>query len=222
MAESLFDDRYRYDYIYPRGRSGETLRAVDTHDDDRPVVIKRPGPNDAPPIRAGQEVSIMNERKAMLRLAGHPVLTELLGDGQFLVGGAPQQYIVMERCEGVLVADMVHDLAARGERLPEMEMLIIIDHLLDLIDTAHAQDIVYNDVDAKHLFWDREAHRLKVIDWGNAVFLEGDAVTPQGISRQTDIFQVGELLYFIITGGNRPDIPPRRRHRFSPGFRAGY
>ena len=30
MADSLFDNRYRYDYIYPRGRSGETLRAVDT------------------------------------------------------------------------------------------------------------------------------------------------------------------------------------------------
>ncbi|MBL8119158.1 MAG: hypothetical protein JNJ78_16605, partial [Anaerolineae bacterium] len=65
MADSLFDNRYRYDYIYPRGRSGETLRAVDTQSDDRPVVIKRPAPNDAPPIRAGQEVSILNERKAL-------------------------------------------------------------------------------------------------------------------------------------------------------------
>ncbi|MBN1967287.1 MAG: hypothetical protein JW910_21725, partial [Anaerolineae bacterium] len=41
------------------------------------------------------------------------------------------------------------------------------------------------------------------IDWGNAVFLEGDEVTPQGISRQTDVYQVGELLYFIVTGGQR-------------------
>ncbi|KXK12456.1 MAG: hypothetical protein UZ15_CFX003003490 [Chloroflexi bacterium OLB15] len=54
MAEGLFDNRYRYDYIYPRGRSGETLRAVDIHENDRLVVIKRPAPQDAPPIRAGQ------------------------------------------------------------------------------------------------------------------------------------------------------------------------
>src|ERR1051326_9169139 len=87
MADSLFDNRYRYDYIYPRGRSGETLRAVDTQASDRPVVIKRPAPNDAPPIRAGQEVSILNERKALQKLAGHPVATALLGSGQFLVGG---------------------------------------------------------------------------------------------------------------------------------------
>lgn len=207
MADSLFDNRYRYDYIYPRGRSGETLRAVDTASQDRPVVIKRPAPNDAPPIRAGQEVSILNERKALQRLSGHPVLTEALGSGQFSVGGTLHQYIVMERAQGVIIADEVGELARRGERLPILEMLIIIDLLLDLLELAHSRDIVYNDVDAKHLFWDRDNYRLKVIDWGNAVFLEGDEITPQGVSRQSDIFQVGELLYFIVTGGSRADIP---------------
>jgi hypothetical protein len=207
MADSLFDSRYRYDYIYPRGRSGETLRAVDTGDKDRPVVIKRPAPNDAPPIRAGQEVSILNERKALTRLAGQATVTALLGGGQFVVGGTPHQYIVMERAEGEIVADVVLELAARGERLPELEMLVIVDKLLEVLSAAHAQDIVYNDVDAKHLFWDREHYRLKLIDWGNAVFLEGDDITPQGVSRQSDIFQVGELLYFILSGGGRIDIP---------------
>ncbi len=207
MADSLFDNRYRYDYIYPRGRSGETLRAVDTQSGDRLVVVKRPAPNDAPPIRAGQEVSILNERKALQKLAGHPVATALLGGGQFLVGGTAQQYIVMERGQGAVIADVVRELAQREERMPELEMLIIMDQLLDLLQTAHSRDIVYNDVDAKHLFWERDAYKLKVIDWGNAVFLEGDEMTPQGISRQSDIMQVGELLYFIVTGGGRADVP---------------
>lgn len=207
MANSLFDNRYRYDYIYPRGRSGETLRAIDTAVNDRKVVIKRPAPNDAPPIRAGQEVSIANERRVLQRLAGHPVLTELLDEGQFYVGGVPHQYIVMERAEGTIIGDEVLDLNAAGERLPELEMLVIVDRLLDLLYTAHAKDIVYNDVDAKHLFWNRDTYNLKAIDWGNAVFLEGDEVTPQGISRQTDIFQVGELIFFIVTGGRRADVP---------------
>lgn len=207
MADSLFDNRYRYDYIYPRGRSGETLRALDTQQNERPVVIKRPAPNDAPPIRAGQEVSILNERKALTRLAGHDVLTEFLAEGQFFVGGMPHQYIVMERAQGMIIADEVLERARSGERLPALEMLVIIDHLLDLLQLAHARDIVYNDVDAKHLFWDREHYCLKVIDWGNAVFLEGDEVTPQGVSRQSDIFQVGELVYFIVTGGRRAEIP---------------
>jgi serine/threonine protein kinase len=207
MADSLFDNRYRYDYIYPRGRSGETLRAVDTQDKNRPIVIKRPAPNDAPPIRAGQEVSIVNEREALTRLAGHPVLAELLGTGQFFVGGMPHQYIVMERAMGIIIADEVAQLASQRHRLPELEMLVIIAHVIDLLQAAHDKDFVYNDVDAKHLFWDRDTHSLKVIDWGNAVFLEGDEVTPQGISRQTDVYQVGELLYFILSGGHRAEIP---------------
>ncbi len=218
MADSLFDNRYRYDYIYPRGRSGETLRAVDTQANDRPVVIKRPAPNDAPPIRAGQEVSILNERKALTRLAGHPVLTELLGTGQFSVGGMPHQYIVMERGQGQIVAELVMELAARGERLPELEMLVIIDRLLDLLQTAHQHDIVYNDVDAKHLFWDREHYRLKLIDWGNAVFLEGDEITPQGVSRQNDVTQVGEVLHMILTGGSRIEVPRNATDDFRVDF----
>lgn len=223
MADSLFDNRYRYDYIYPRGRSGETLRAVDTQDKDRPVVIKRPAPNDAPPIRAGQEVSILNERKALTRLAGHPALCALTGTGQFLVGGMAHQYIAIERADGLIIGDLVLELAAQNERLPELELLIIVDALLDLLIVAHQHDIVYNDVDAKHLFWNRELYRLKVIDWGNAVFLEGDEQTPQGISRANDIYQVGELLYYVVTGGGRVEVtrdPARAGDDFQLDFGA--
>ena len=218
MADGLFDNRYRYNYIYPRGRSGETLRAVDTQADERPVVIKRPNPNDAPPIRAGQEVSIVNEREALTRLAGHPVLTELLGSGQFFVGGIPHQYIVMERAEGVIIADEVVSLAGQHQRLPVLETLEIMERLINLLRSAHDNDIVYNDVDAKHLFWNREKYQLKVIDWGNAVFLEGDVVTPQGISRQTDVFQLGELLYFILSGGRRVEVPRDADAEFEVDF----
>ncbi len=218
MANSLFDKRYRYNYIYPRGRSGETLRAVDTLDDDRPVAIKRPHPNDAPPIRAGQEVSIINEREALTRLAGHAVLTKLLGSGQFFVGGIPQQYIVMERAEGIIIADEVARLAGNQQRLPELEMLEVVGQLIDLLQAAHDKDIVYNDVDAKHLFWNRDAYQLKVIDWGNAVFLEGDETTAQGISRQTDIYQLGELLYFLLSGGRRVEVPRAADTDFAVDF----
>jgi hypothetical protein len=218
MADSLFDSRWRYDFIYPRGRSGETLRAVDINNNDRLVVIKRPAPSDAPPIRAAQEVSIATERRALSRLAGHPVLTDLVAEGQFSVGGQAHQYIVVERAEGVIVADEVLKLSESGDRLPELEMLVILDRLLDLLYVAHSKDIVYNDVDAKHLFWNRENYRLKVIDWGNAVFLQGDEVT-SGISKQSDIYQVGELLYFILTGGGRPEVPRDAPDEWQPDFK---
>ena len=201
-TESLFDNRYRYDYIFPRGRSGETLRAYDTLDHDRPVVIKRPAPQDAPPMRAGQEVSIRNERQALERLSGHPVLTELRGSGTFRVGGHTHEYIVMDLAQGQIVEEMVLELAQHDRYLPDLEVLVIIDSLLDLLAYAHDKRVIYNDVDAKHLFWDRDAYRLKVIDWGNAVFTDEPGAPPT-VSRATDIYQCGELLYFIFTGGSR-------------------
>jgi serine/threonine protein kinase len=204
-TESLFDNRYRYDYIYPRGRSGETLRAYDTQDHDRPVVIKRPAPQDAPPMRAGQEVSIRNEKQALERLSGHPVLAELRGSGTFRVGGQTHEYIVMDLARGQIVENMVLELAEHGQYLPDLETLVIIDNLLDLLVYAHEKQVIYNDVDAKHLFWDRDAYRLTVIDWGNAVFPDEPGALPT-VTRASDIYQIGELLYFILTGGNRLSV----------------
>lgn len=201
-TESLFDNRYRYDHIYPRGRSGETLRAYDTLDGDRPVVVKRPAPQDAPPMRAGQEVSIRNERHALERLSGHPVLIELCGTGTFRVGGHTHEYIVLELAEGVVIEEEVLELAKEDRQLPELESLVIVDHLLDLLAYAHDRNVIYNDVDAKHLFWDRSRYQLKVIDWGNAVFTDEPGALATA-TRASDIFQCGELLYFIFTGGMR-------------------
>ncbi|NDJ78238.1 MAG: hypothetical protein GYB65_18470 [Chloroflexi bacterium] len=108
----------------------------------------------------------------------------------------------MDFAPGDVVESMVLALAERGEYLPLLEVLVIIDNLLDLLATAHDRQIIYNDVDAKHLFWDRDAYRLKVIDWGNAVFTDETGALPTA-TRGSDIFQCGELLYFILTGGNR-------------------
>ncbi|MFQ3536282.1 MAG: hypothetical protein SNJ58_10435 [Aggregatilineales bacterium] len=202
--DSLFDNRYRYDHIYPRGRSGETLRAYDTFNGDRPCVIKRPAPQDAPPIRAGQELSILNEKRALEQLSGHPVLCELLHSGTFRIGGQQHQYIVIEMATGETLEALTLALAAMGERLPDLELLTVLEGVLDLLQTAHDKRIVYNDVDAKHIFWDREAYQLKMIDWGNAVFLESETHTH--VTRQADIAQVGQLLYFLLSGGRRLDL----------------
>src|SRR5215468_11349259 len=98
--DSLFDNRYRYDHIYPRGRSGETLRAYDTLNSDQPVVIKRPALQDAPPMRAGQEQNILNEKRALERLGGQPSVPKLHQMGIFRVSGQAQHYIVLDEALG--------------------------------------------------------------------------------------------------------------------------
>ncbi|MCC6799938.1 MAG: hypothetical protein IT325_07460, partial [Anaerolineae bacterium] len=141
-------------------------------------------------------------RHALERLSGHPVLIELCGGGTFRVGGHTHEYIVLELAEGAVVEESVLELAKDNRLLPELESLVIVDRLLDLLAFAHEKNVIYNDVDAKHLFWDRASYRLKVIDWGNAAFTDEPGALASA-SRASDIFQVGELLYFIFTGGMR-------------------
>jgi hypothetical protein len=176
-------------------------------------------------MRAGQEVSIVNEKRALERLTGHPVLCELLHSGTFRVGAQTHQYIAVELADGKTIEDYVLELSAEGKRLPELEMLVVLDALLDLLSYAHDRKVIYNDVDAKHLYWNRDTYRLKLIDWGNAVLLDNDSGTA---SKASDAYQTAELIYFIMTGGKRlerrgtdavfnlpDDVPPRIRSLLS-------
>src|SRR5690349_14031709 len=154
--DTLFDNRYRIDRAYPRGRSGEVLRAFDTLNDDQPVVIKRPALQDAPPMRAGQEQNILNEKRALERLGGHPSVPTLRQMGIFRVGGQAQHYIVLEEATGVALDMLVRQFADHGQRLPNLETLVIFDALLDVIQAAHDRKMVYNNLEPANLYWDRE------------------------------------------------------------------
>ena len=175
-------------------------------------------------MRAGQERSILVEQRALEKLSGHPVLTELRHVGTFRVGGQTHHYIAVDMARGVTVESLVLELAEGGERLTELEMLVIVENLLDLLQVAHERKIVYNDVDAKHLFWDRGRYQLKVIDWGNAIFLDADNAPPHA-GRAADILQTGQLLYFIVSGGHRleaghPDPAADLGENVSPRLKA--
>src|SRR5205085_1808397 len=108
---------------------GEVLRAFDTLNNDQPVIIKRPALQDAPPMRAGQEQNILNEKRALERLGGHPSIPKLHQMGIFRVSGQAQHYIVLDEALGVQLDVLVRDLSERGYRLPDLEMLVIFDAL---------------------------------------------------------------------------------------------
>ena len=68
-TESLFDNRYRYDQIYPRGRSGETLRAYDTQANDRPIsAVDHWRTRNDFPAPAGPTITVSRPRVAALSL----------------------------------------------------------------------------------------------------------------------------------------------------------
>ena len=128
------------------------------------------------------------------------LLTLLLTAGPIrLAGAAPvaafERYVVtpLTTANGLAEVLLGRDAEDRGD-------------LLDLLGAAHARDIVYNDVDAKHLFWDRANYRLKVIDWGNACY--GDPLY--------DVAWLG--WWFVKEGEPEAATRLRRRHGNAPHF----
>ena len=216
----LFEERYRCEHIFPRGSSGEAIQAYDMADGERPVIIKRPVPRDAPPIRARQEANLLAERRALRHLAGHPTLTLLLRSDYFAVSGARHLYLVLERAPGNALSEEVHHQSATGQPQALLELLRIAEQLLDLLQHAHERGVVYNDVDARHLFWLQQERRLTVIDWGNAIFFDEALPNDQNIGPQSDIAQVGAWLFRMLTKGRAPELPRTADETFTLDFGA--
>src|SRR5258708_34792220 len=130
-SDSLFDNRYRIEQSLPRGRSGETLRAADLQDAERPVVIKRPALQDAPPMRDGQEQIILNEMHALERLAGLPGVVALRNSGTFRVAGQAHPYISINVASRETVESLAQAIEASGGSLPHPQMLVDLHQTLD-------------------------------------------------------------------------------------------
>src|SRR5579871_3519386 len=158
--DSLFDNRYRIEQSLPRGRSGETLRAADLQDGQRAVIVKRPALQDAPPMRAGQEQVILNEMHALERLAGLPGVIVLRNSGTFRVSGQNHQYMVIDVAPGESLELLAQRLESCGERLPDLEMLVIFDKLLDTLQSAHEHKVVHNNLNVQNIFWSQEEYCL--------------------------------------------------------------
>ncbi|MFQ5410552.1 MAG: hypothetical protein ACE5FI_19250, partial [Anaerolineales bacterium] len=189
-----FAGRYTYDAILVGSKTGETLMAFDD-ETLAYVVIKRPSltqPN--PDLLAAALADLEREARALKTqgIAGHAAVCALIDTGS--ADGHP--YLVLERARGTPLPELVQRYREAGTPLPVTTALQIVRQLLDLLIAAHRADVVYNDVKAEHLFWDEAGAQLKVIDWGNAQFVDENATR----ARAADVFQCGQLLYELLTG----------------------
>ena len=100
---------------------------------------------------------------------------------------------------------------------PVLELLVLFKNFVVLLDKIHKyplagnnSGIIYNDVDTKHIFWNREyperimdtsyeafKYRMKIIDWANALPIKDPA------DQAIDIYQVGELIRDVFTNFQR-------------------
>ena len=177
---------------------------------DREVALKliRGGPTHARRLDA--------ERRVLARLE-HDGIARLYDGGTVpdgLAAGAP--YLVMELVDGAPL-----DRAARGRPLPERIELML--QVCDAVAYAHRHLVVHRDLKPSNVLVTPDG-RAKLLDFGIAHLLDGDALTRTGeraltpayaapeqllrepITTATDVYALGVLLYQVLAGARPYDL----------------
>ena len=160
----------------------------------------------------------------------HPGIVSVFDYGQQSDGIA---YLVMELLQG---ENLGHRLRRRG-RLDSIEAARLMRQVCGALFAAHEADIVHRDIKPQNLFIVRDpdvvgGERIKILDFGVAKLLAaGPAVDDANVllgtpiymapeqfhggehaDCRTDVYQVGAVLYHVITGHPPfPDVAQRMR-----------
>jgi serine/threonine-protein kinase len=124
---------------------------------------------------------------------GHPGVVKVLDDD--VISSGPDEgiaYLVMELLEG----ESLQDRLERGPPLGEREFLAFARDVLDILQAAHDHGVVHRDLKPENLFVARDAEsnnpRVKVLDFGLARLLAGQAITTYGLALGTPSFMSPE------------------------------
>jgi serine/threonine-protein kinase len=125
----------------------------------------------------------------------HPGAVKVLDDDVVANGpSAGMAYLVMELLEGQSMQDRLE----RGPAMSELEFLRIADSVLDVLKVAHARGVVHRDLKPENLFLVRpeaaaaSGTNVKILDFGLARLLDGQAITTYGLALGTPSFMSPE------------------------------
>jgi serine/threonine-protein kinase len=125
----------------------------------------------------------------------HPGAVKVLDDD--VVASGPSMgtaYLVMELLEGQSMQDRLE----RGPAMSELEFLRIAESVLDVLKVAHARGVVHRDLKPENLFLVRPeaaagaGASVKILDFGLARLLDGQAITTYGLALGTPSFMSPE------------------------------
>ncbi len=199
---------FRLDRVLGRGGTATVYLA---HRDDgqfeQQVAVKILHRGTSMPARFEQE-------RQILAALDHPNIARLLDGG---VTGRGVPYVVMEYIEGTPLLDY-----CEGKRLPIGDRLELFRQVVDAVGDAHGKLIIHRDIKSANILV-TEGGVPKLLDFGIAKLLQADAMphaapetralkpmTPEYASPEqirgeplsiaTDIYQLGYLLYELLTG----------------------
>ena len=178
---------------------------------EQQVALKR--------IRRGIDTQDMilrfDQERQILALAQHPNIAQLLDGG---VGPDGRPYFVMEYVEGRPI-----DVYCDEERVQVAGRLKLFLQVAQAISYAHRNLVVHRDIKPSNILVTQDGH-AKLLDFGIAKLLDADAapgetpltrsytrlMTPvyaspeqvrgQPVTTASDIYQLGLLLYELLTG----------------------
>jgi eukaryotic-like serine/threonine-protein kinase len=199
--------KYPITGVIGQGAMGVVYKALDPVI-QRPVAIKtihKALLGDADPVEMAAR--FRNEAQAVGRLS-HPGIVQIYEYGE----DETTAYIAMEYVEGRNLEKL---LQARP-RLPEGDLLSVMDQLLDALDAAHRVGVWHRDVKPANLLV-TQGGQVKLTDFGIARiehlaltqvasmigtpgYMAPEQYVGEGLSHRVDLFAAGVLLWRLLTG----------------------
>jgi hypothetical protein len=161
--------------------------------------------------RAQLEARFLGEARIAARLS-HPHIVQVLDSGRDPDTGT--LFITFEYVDGAPLADVV----TPGTPIPWPQALRIVERVAGALDHAHAQGVLHRDIKPSNVMLMPDGEP-KVLDFGIAsmsepagdlsargrhvgtpLYLSPEQALGRPLDVRSDVFQLGAVLYFLLTG----------------------
>ena len=144
----------------------------------------------------------------ILKQSAHPFVLKL----HYAFQTPENLYMILDYCSG---GDLAFHLNKR-QIFEETEAKFFIAEVLLAIEYMHSLNIIYRDLKPENILIDKDGH-IKLADFGLAkegvneknaaksfcgspAYLAPEMLTNKGVGRQSDIYQIGAVLYELLVG----------------------
>ncbi|NRA36749.1 MAG: serine/threonine protein kinase, partial [Planctomycetes bacterium] len=197
MGELDLGDRYVVSRVLGQGGQGIVYLAQDAHV-NREVAIK-----------CAHDGNLKAEVELLSTMA-HPGIPQIYDQGQATDG---THFMAMQYIEGLRLDHYLQQVNPSSE-----QRIILFREVCKAVHHAHEKGILHRDLKPSNIIVNSQAH-ITIIDWGLAAtgdpravcgsphFAAPEQLDGQPADKRADIFALGVLLYFIMSG----ELPYARR-----------